>query len=767
MTVHTPKFGLGASVLRLEDDRFVRGAGSFTDDEARPGLLHAWVLRSPHAHARFTIGDIEAARGAPGVRLVMTHADVSSYGAVACETLIEQKDGSRVEARDIPLLCDGVVRHVGDAVAFVVAETASQAIDAAELIAVDYEPLPAVADIAAASAADAALVWDGAPGNLAGHLHLGDEAKTEDAFGRAARTASIEVVQNRLVSNYLEPRSAIGEWSQAEDRFVLTTASQGVHGIRKALAEPVLRIDPAKLRVVTPDVGGGFGTKACAYREQALVLIAAKALDAPVKWTADRGDHFVSDAQGRDNLAKATMAMDEDGRFLALRIAIDANMGAYLSQGGPIVPWLGMTMAPGLYDIEAISVDCRLVFTNTVPVDAYRGAGRPEAAYLIERLVDACALEMGVSPVEIRRRNFIPADKLPYKTAAGRLYDTGEWNGHLTEALRRADWDGFEARREAARKHGKLRGIGLSTYVEACAFPGSEPAHVRLTDAGRVEVRIGTQSNGQGHQTAYAQFVAEALKLDYASIDVRQGDTDELDDGGGTGGSRSIPLGAVSVRRGAQALAEKLKRLAADELEAAPADIEITDGEARVVGTDRALGFAELAARAKDPEDIRAVGEFKQDECTYPNGTHVCEIEIEEETGVVTIVRYTLVDDFGVTVNPVLLAGQIHGGVAQGIGQALCEEAVYSPDGQLVTASFMDYAMPRASEFPFFDFKTRNVPSTTNALGIKGAGEAGTIGAAPAVMNAVADALRQVGVSRVDMPASPQRIWNLIQAARG
>jgi aerobic carbon-monoxide dehydrogenase large subunit len=553
MAIHTPKFGLGASVLRLEDDRFVRGAGTYTDDEARPELLHGWVLRSPHAHARFAIADLDAARGAPGVRLVMTHADVAAFGEVACETLIEQADGSRVSARNIPLLCERVVRHVGDAVAFVVAETATQAIDAAELIAVDYEPLPAVADIAAGTAEGAPLVWDASPGNVAGLLHLGDEEKTNAAFEAAARTASIEVVQNRLVSNYIEPRSAIGEWSDTEDRYVLITASQGVHGIRDALAGPVLKVDASKLRVVTPDVGGGFGTKACAYREQALVLIAAKRLGAPVKWTADRGDHFVSDAQGRDNLARATMAMDEDGRFLGLRIDIDANMGAYLSQGGPIVPWLGMTMAPGLYDIEAIGVSCRLVFTNTVPVDAYRGAGRPEAAYLIERLVEECALEMGVSPVEIRRRNFIPADKLPYKTATGRLYDTGEWNGHLTEALRRAEWDGFEARRQAARAEGKLRGIGLSTYVEACAFPGSEPAHVRLTEDGRVELRIGTQSNGQGHQTAYAQFVAEALRLDYAAIDVRQGDTDELESGGGTGGSRSIPLGAVSVRREAEA----------------------------------------------------------------------------------------------------------------------------------------------------------------------------------------------------------------------
>jgi carbon-monoxide dehydrogenase large subunit len=587
----------------------------------------------------------------------------------------------------------------------------------------------------------------------------------QQAFLEAAHITQIRVVQNRLVCNYMEVRSAIGEYDPAEDRYLLTTGSQGVHGMRDALAERVLKVGKGKVRVVTRDVGGGFGTKAFLYREHALVLVAAKRLGAAVKCTADRSEHFVSDAHGRDNLVSARMAMDENGKFLALQIDLHANLGAYSSQYGPMIPWFGMSMATGLYDIPAIDVDCHSYYTNTVPLDAYRGAGRPEAAYLIERLVDQCAVERGMGRDEIRRLNFIKPEQLPYKTPIGRLYDTGDFAGHLTEAMRRSDWASFETRRAAAKAEGKLLGIGLATYIEACAFPGSEPAYVELLPSGRVELKIGTQSNGQGHATAYAQFVAEALRLDYDRIDVRQGDTDDTPTGGGTGGSRSIPLGAVSVRRASQDLAEKLKKIAADELEASAADIELVDGEARIVGTDRSIDFAAIAARAKTADDLKAAGEFKQTEATYPNGTHVCEVEIDPETGHVVLQRYTIVDDFGVTVNPMLLAGQIHGGVAQGIGQALTENTVYDAEGQLVTASFMDYAMPRATDIPFFDFHTRNIPSTTNALGIKGAGEAGTIGAAPAVMNAVQDALRSAGAAHLDMPATPLRVWEALQAA--
>ena len=765
MNVMTPKFGLGASVLRKEDDAFIRGEGHYTDDETRAGLLHAAVVRSPHAHARFTIGDLEAARSAPGVRMVLTHADIAELGEVPCLASPKQVGGEPFQPHDAPVLCRDTVRHVGDAVAFVVAETAIQARDAAELIEIDYDVLDAVPDLAAAKAGHV-LAWDDRDGNIAGHMHEGDREKTEAAFAQAAHVTTLDLVQNRLVCNYMEVRSSVGEYDAESERYTLTTGSQGVHGMRDTLAARVLKVGKDKIRVVTRDVGGGFGTKAFLYREHALVLVAAQRLGQPVKWTADRTEHFVTDAHGRDNIVTGSMAMDADGRFLALKIDLHANLGAYASQFGPMIPWFGMSMATGLYDIPAIDVDCHLYYSNTVPVDAYRGAGRPEAAYLIERLVDECAIELGLGRDEIRKRNFIRSDQLPYRTAIGRLYDTGDFAGHLDAGLRRANWASFETRREAARKNGKLRGIGFATYVEACAFPGSEPAYVELTHEGRIELKIGTQTNGQGHATAYAQFVAEALKLDYDRIDVRQGDTDETPTGGGTGGSRSIPLGAVSVRRASQSLAEKLKKLAADELEAAATDIELEGGEARIVGTDRAIDFAALAAAAKSDDDRKAVGEFKQDEATYPNGTHVCEVEIDPETGMTELLSYTICDDFGVTVNPILLAGQIHGGVAQGIGQALIENAVYDETGQLVTASFMDYAMPRAWDFPYFDFQTRNVPSTTNALGIKGAGEAGTIGAAPAVMNAVVDALRPAGVAHIDMPATPLRVWEALQAAR-
>ena len=765
MNVMTPKFGLGASVLRKEDDAFIRGEGHYTDDETRAGLLHASVVRSPHAHARFTIGDLEAARSAPGVRMVLTHADIAELGEVPCLASPKQVGGEPFQPHDAPVLCRDTVRHVGDAVAFVVAETAIQARDAAELVEIDYDVLDAVPDLAAAKDGHV-LAWDDRDGNIAGHMHEGDREKTDAAFAQAAHVTTLDLVQNRLVCNYMEVRSSVGEYDAESERYTLTTGSQGVHGMRDTLAARVLKVGKDKIRVVTRDVGGGFGTKAFLYREHALVLVAAQRLGQPVKWTADRTEHFVTDAHGRDNIVTGSMAMDADGRFLALKIDLHANLGAYASQFGPMIPWFGMSMATGLYDIPAIDVDCHLYYSNTVPVDAYRGAGRPEAAYLIERLVDECAIELGLGRDEIRKRNFIRSDQLPYRTPIGRLYDTGDFAGHLDAGLRRANWASFETRREAARKNGKLRGIGFATYVEACAFPGSEPAYVELTHEGRIELKIGTQTNGQGHATAYAQFVAEALKLDYDRIDVRQGDTDETPTGGGTGGSRSIPLGAVSVRRASQSLAEKLKKLAADELEAAATDIELEGGEARIVGTDRAIDFTALAAAAKSDDDRKAVGEFKQDEATYPNGTHVCEVEIDPETGMTELLSYTICDDFGVTVNPILLAGQIHGGVAQGIGQALIENAVYDETGQLVTASFMDYAMPRAWDFPYFDFQTRNVPSTTNALGIKGAGEAGTIGAAPAVMNAVVDALRPAGIAHIDMPATPLRVWEALQAAR-
>lgn len=766
MTVVTPKFGMGASVLRLEDQSFIKGAGRYTDDVKPAGMLHGYVLRSPVAKASFNLGSVEAARSAPGVHLVLTGEDVAHLGALKSGAMQKQPDGTRAPTRDIPILCRDRVNYVGDAVAFVVADSRALAQDAAELIEVDYNAEDAASGTATALDPGTPLVWPELGSNRAFSYHTGDRAKTKAAFAGADHVTRIEFVNNRLVCNYMEARSAIGEWNEAEDRFVLTTGSQGVHSIQKTVAG-ILKVEPKKLRVVTPDVGGGFGPKTFVYREHPLVLEAARRLGRPVKWAGDRTEHFLTDAQGRDNFVKAEMAMDKNGRFLGLRVDLLANMGAYISQYGPFIPFIGVTMSTGVYDIQALDVSVTGLYTNTCPVDAYRGAGRPEAAFLLEKLVDACARDMDLPADEIRRRNFIRPEQFPYRTQTGRLYDNGEFEGHMNLAIERADWKAFPKRLIQAKARGRIRGLGMATYIEACAFPGSEPAFVELNGDGTVTLKIGTQTNGQGHATAYAQFISEKLNLDIAKIHVRQGDTDELKDGGGTGGSRSIPLGGVSAARAGEDLAEKIKRIAAEELEASAGDIELSDGVARIVGTDRSMDFSAIAKAAKKPHDLQGFGEFVQDEATYPNGTHICEVEIDPDTGATDIVRYTIVDDFGATVNPILLAGQVHGGVVQGIGQALTENTVYGEDGQLLTASFMDYAMPRADNVPFFHFETRNVPSTTNALGIKGAGEAGTIGSTPAALNAVTDALyRAYGIRHIDMPTTASRIWGAIRNAK-
>lgn len=765
MTVVTPRFGMGASVRRVEDNALILGQGRYTDDISPEGALHGYVLRSPAAKALLSIVSTEAARAAPGVHLVLTGADLKHLRDLRSGVMQPQPDGTRAPTRDIPILCRDAVNYVGDAIAFVVADSREQAQDAAELIELDFDTQDAAAATATALHEETLLVWPELGSNKAFSYHIGDTAGTDAVFARAAKVTRIDFVNNRLVCNYMEARAAIGEWKQQEGRFVLTTGSQGVHSMQKIVCG-VLGVGKDELRVVTPDVGGGFGPKSFVYREHVLVLEAAKRLGRPVKWTGDRTEHFLTDAHGRDNVSAAEMAMDEEGRFLGLRAKLIANMGAYISQYGPFIPVVGVSMSTGVYDIQALDVSVTAVYTNTTPVDAYRGAGRPEAALLIEKLVDACARDMDLAADEIRRRNFIRPDQMPYRTQTGRLYDTGEFEGHMNQAMQRAEWTQFSARLEEAKARGKIRGIGMATYVEACAFAGSEPAHVELNGDGTVTLKIGTQTNGQGHATAYAQLLAEKLDLAMGRIHVRQGDTDELKAGGGTGGSRSIPLGGVSTARAGEDLAEKIRRIAADELEASSADIELKDGIARIVGTDRTMDFAAIAKAAKKPDDLKGFGEFVQDEATYPNGTHICEVEIDPDTGTTEIVRYTIVDDFGATVNPLLLAGQVHGGVVQGIGQALAEDTVYGEDGQLLSASFMDYAMPRADTVPFFHFETRNVPSTTNALGIKGAGEAGTIGATPAALNAVTDALyRAYGIKHIDMPATPSRIWGAIRDA--
>ena len=763
MTIATPKFGVGASALRKEDLPLLKGAGTYTSDLNRRGELRGFVVRSPYAAAAFRVLSVEAARAAPGVHLVLTGDDLADLGPVPCLGRATQPDGTKHEVREAPVLCRERVRHVGDAVVFIVAETIEQAEDAAELVEIDWDMEEANVSLANAGAQGVALVWPELGTNRVYEHQTGEAKPVEAAFANAARVTEVTVVNNRLVANYMETRAAIGEWDAKTESFTLTSGSQGVHGLRDSLANHVFRVDPSRVRVVTPEVGGGFGTKAFNYREYPLVLEAARRLGRPVKWVASRGEHFLADSHGRDSIVTAAFALDADHRITAMRVRMKANMGAYLSQFGPMIPTMASIMATGVYDIPLLDMHIEAFYTHTTPVDAYRGAGRPEAAYVIERLVDVTARELGLSPAEFRRINFIRPKQFPYRTQGGRLYDVGEFDGHMTKAMELAGWNGFDARAEEAKARGRVRGIGMSTYVEACAFAGSEPAKLKLNGDGTITLFIGTQTNGQGHATAYSQFIADKIGIDFDRIIVRQGDTADLPKGGGTGGSRSIPLGGVSVSSASEGLAERMKRIAGDELEAAAEDIELIAGEARVVGTDQTVTFADIARAAKSEDDLIAVSDIVQDEATYPNGTHLVEVEIDPETGMLDIVNYQVVDDFGLTVNPVLLLGQVHGGIVQGIGQCLNEEAVYSEDGQLLTASFMDYGMPRADNLPFFKFDTRNVPSTTNALGIKGAGEAATIGACPAVMNAVVDALHRArGITHIDMPATPLKIWQAL-----
>ncbi len=763
--ITTPKYGIGAPIRRREDPALITGRGRYTGDITPEGTLHAVVVRSQAAHGRFTIGGLEEARAAPGVHLVWTAEDIADLGDIQCKTLFRLADGSRIQSVEHPILARGTVRFVGEPIAFVVADTVLEAKDAAEMLMVDYDTLDAAVDTLAAAEPGAPLVWPERGTNVAFEYLTGDKAAADAAFARAARVVELTLVNNRLVANYMETRAAIGEYDAASGRYTLTAGTQGGHAVRDIIARDLLKIDPAQLRVVTPDVGGGFGTKSFVYGEYPLLLKAAEALGRPVKWVQERSEHFQIDSHGRDNVTRARLALDADNRFIGLDIDLTAAMGAYLHQFGPDIPRGGVSMSTGLYDIPALSVRVRGVFTNTVPVDAYRGAGRPEAAFVIERLVDLAARETGSDPIELRVRNFIKPEQLPYRTPTKRLYDTGDFAGHLARAAGVADVAGFPARLEESRAAGKWRGLGIASYVEACAFPGSEEANVVLNRDGTATLFIGTQTNGQGHATAYGQVIAGYLGLDLDKVETVQGDTDRVAKGDGTGGSRSIPLGLASVDIASKLLVKQLKELAADRLEAAAQDIELEGGAARVVGTDKALPLADLAAAAP-AEMLKAYGNFQQDECTYPNGTHVCELEIDPDTGVTEIKRYTVVDDFGVTVNPMLLAGQIHGGVVQSIGQALLEHTVYDESGQLLTATFLDYTMPRADDLPNFHFETHNVPSTTNLLGIKGAGEAGTVGATPAVMNAVVDALdRARGIRHIDMPATPARLWAAIHAA--
>jgi carbon-monoxide dehydrogenase large subunit len=774
------KFGVGQPVKRFEDQSLITGKGRYTDDIVLPNMAQACVLRSPVAHARIGKIDTSAARGMPGVLLVLTGDDVAKdgLGDLPCVAPLSNRDGSPRHETPRPVLAVGKVRHVGHPVALVVAETVNQARDAAEAIEVDYDVLPAVVDSRAALEPGAPQLFDTIPGNLVFDWDndMCDFAATEAAFKAAAHVTRIELVNNRVVANSMEPRNAIGDWDAASARPVLYTGTQGSHFVRDPLAEIVLKLpQKEKLRVVTPpNVGGGFGMKAFVYPEQALVVWAAGKLKRPVKWQADRSEGFVSDNQGRDHVTTAELALDRNGKFLGLRLEIVANIGAYLSPMGAFIPTRSSDLCCGLYTTPAIAINVKGVCTNTVPVCAYRGAGRPEASYLIERLVDAAARELGMGPDAIRRINFIPPSAMPYTSATKVTFDSGEFERLMDLAMEKADWKGFEARRAASERRGKLRGLGMATYTERCGGGFPETASIEFKGE-RLELVMGNQEYGTGLITSYKQLVSDRLGVDVERIDVIMGDTDRSPRGL-TGGSRALPVAGSALHEASKKIIDKGRQIAAHVLEAASTDIEFGDGEFRIVGTDRKVDIFKLAEAARDPQKLPSGMEPGLDIThvqnpsanTFPNGCHIVEVEVDPESGVVQVDRYTVVDDFGAVINPILLEGQVHGGVVQGLGQALIEHTIYDEEsGQLLTGSFVDYAMPRADDLPFFSFTTRNVPCKANPLGIKGAGEAGAIGAPPSTINAVVDALHRAkrSIRHIDMPATPRRVWEALHGA--
>ncbi len=728
------KFALGQSVTRLEDDLLLRGGGRYTDDFSLARAAHVCFVRSPHAHARIKAISATAAANAPGVMAILTGKDVAAdrLGNVPCLIPVE---GLKEPPR--PLLAIGTVRHVGDPVAMVIAETAAQAKDAADSVEVDYEPLPASTDTR--------------KGEVAFDIDLGAKVATEAAMRKAAHVTRLELVNNRLVANPIEPRAALAEYDAASGRTTLYTPSQGPHHLYGQIADTILKTGREKLRVVSGNVGGAFGMKIFLYPEQPAVVWAARKLKRSVRWTAERSESFLSDAQGRDNHSVAELATDRDGRFLALRVTTWANMGAYLSNFGPFIPQLAAPMLSGVYRIPAIHLNIKGTLTNTVPVDAYRGAGRPEAIYLLERVIDVAARELGLAPEELRRRNFIQPSDMPYQTPVESRYDSGDFAAVLDRALEAAEAKGFAARKAASEKRGRKRGLGIGMYIERCGGGPGDTVRLQVDGKG-VTVFSGMQDNGQGHTTTFVQLVSDRLGIEAERINVVQGDTDIVPAEGLTGGSRFLALGGVAALSAADDVIEKGKQEAARRLEAAATDIEYSDGEFRIAGTDRKAALFDLGEL--ESTQTRAPADY-----TYPNGCHICEVEVDADTGGVVIERYTIVDDFGRAMNPKLLEGQVQGGTVQGIGQALLEHAVYDPQtGQLLTGSFMDYAMPRAGDLPRLDCRFHHVPCTTNPLGVKGAGEAGAVGAPAAVVNAVVDAL---GVRHVDMPLTPEKVWRL------
>jgi carbon-monoxide dehydrogenase large subunit len=764
MVYRMTKFGIAQPADRVEDARLITGTGRYTDDIVLPDQAFGHVLRSPHAHAQIIGIDPAAAKAVPGVLAVYTHADLvaAKVGNLPCMIPLKNRDGSDRFDPPRPALADGVVRHVGDPVAFVVADSATAARDGAEAIVVEYDEAPAVTGSKAALATDAPLVWPALGSNQAFDWQIGDAAKTEALFAQAAHVAKVELVNNRVVVASMETRACNAAWDEGTQRYTFHSVSQGVFTLKRVYAG-LLGLKPDQLHVLTPDVGGGFGMKIFIYPEPLMCLVAARQLGRPVKWTSDRSEAFLSDTQGRDNVTVGELALDKDGNFLAVREHLLADMGAYLSTFAPMIPTsAGTRVLPSVYRFQAVHARVEGVFTHSVPVDAYRGAGRPESNYLVERLIDVAAHEMKIDPIALRRRNYITPDSLPWTSALNVVYDSGAFEQTLDKALAAADHAGFAARQAAARKQGKRLGLGVASYLEATAA-GSERAELRFAEDGFVDILVGTQSTGQGHETAYIQLLHDRLGVPAERIRVVQGDSDRIPTGGGTGGARSLYSEGSAIYGASDKVVEQGKQAAADLLETAAVDIEFGQGEFRVVGTDRRIGLLDLAAKLHAQGQgnlLNANHDQKGIVSTFPNGCHVCEVEVDEATGVATLTRYTVADDFGKIVNPKIAAGQVHGGIAQGAGQALLESVVWSDSGQPITGSFTDYCLPRADDMPAMTVVfNEDAPCTTNPLGVKGAGEAGSVGSCPAVINALCDAL---GVAHIDMPATPEKIWRAL-----
>ncbi len=776
--------GIGASSKRREDVRFLTGAGNYTDDINVAGQAYVHFLRSDIAHGRITSLDTSAAEAMPGVVKVFTGKDFEGVGGMPCGWEVTDKHGAPMQEPAHPILAQGKVRHVGDPIAAIVADSLEQARDAAEAIDLEIEELPAVIDMKAAAQEGATLVHDDLKNNICYDWQLGeaDDAKVNEVFANAAHVTTLDLVNNRLVANPMEPRVAVGEYKRGTDEYTLYTTSQNPHVIRLLMCAFVLGLPEHKVRVVAPDVGGGFGTKIFHYAEEAFCTFAAKACNRPVKWTSSRSEAFMSDAHGRDHVSKIELALDADNNFIGLRTNTYANLGAYLSTFSSSVPtWLHGTLMAGNYKTPVIQVNVKAMFTNTVPVDAYRGAGRPEATYQLERVVDKAARELGVDPIALRRQNFIT--QFPYDTPVALTYDTGDYNGTMDKLEAAADLAGFAARRAASEAKGKLRGLGINCYIEACGIAPSnivgmlgaraglyDAATVRVNATGSISVMVGAHSHGQGHETAFPQVVADMIGIDESMVEIVHGDTSKIPFGMGTYGSRSLAVCGSAMVKATEKVIDKAKKIAAHLLEASEADIELKDGQFSVAGTDKSVAWGDVTLTAYVPHNFPLEVEPGLEETafydpanfTFPSGAYACEVEVDPETGQVSIEAFTAADDFGNIVNPMIVDGQVHGGIGQGIGQALLENCAYDENGQLLSASFMDYAMPRADDVPFYGVDhSSQTPCTHNPLGVKGCGEAGAIGSPPAVVNAVLDAMNSGGkaVDHIDMPVSPSRVW--------